>query len=436
MMGNKKLIKALEFENYIDNTWFDCETNYDKTLINNLLKRCDIWWDREDIMDYGNLRLSSIIDEYGLDKVIKLFNTYIPSNKDNVFGDCSEVTCNNFECKYHKEKVERNSKYLGCYSSYASCWEDMIICVQIAIAIGGASAKKELISNWGVNEELIDIINDNEKGWYEEELYSKSLSSICEASKKFKKEVYGDENMFMEKFINLNHDGEISVYWVEDMMYINDEDENQAIVVTDLFSAYRFSNLIYSSSFDYTVNDDELKEFHEKLLEFHKKRGEQSYGFINVWEYLDSISEDFEKLSGIKINTIENKRNIVSLMCNIDGMRFGSMPYIKKLLVSSITNSEKQEIKPFLKFFEDYNCDLSDFAKKLHDFNNDVEFEIDGDIVINDVEFNVDKIIITNNMAKLYKNDIEVSRILKKNINSVGFTNNMELVKMLLKSNK
>ena len=113
-------------------------------------------------------------------------------------------------------------------------------------------------------------------------------------------------------------------------MYVNDESDGQATETCSLFEAYKFSILI-NADFDYTATDKEVKELSEELLNLI----DEDFYRVNVWEYIDSISDDFAKLTGIQLG-IDDKRGIVCGMTD-DGAYdilcdFGSATYIAKLL--------------------------------------------------------------------------------------------------------
>lgn len=180
----------------------------------------------------------------------------------------------------------------------------------------------------------------------------------------------------MEELSKLRVSDDINVFWIDDMMYVNDESDGQAIITIDLYSAYKFALLINASHFDYDTNDDVVKRFSEELLE----NVDEDFYNINVWEYLDDIADDFMTLSNIEINSINNKRHIVSSMSEMnDGYDllcgFGSATYIAKLLWDYIKGNEKKHIpksnnKIINELADEYllsdKYDLRKFAEELH----------------------------------------------------------------------
>ena len=378
MRFNGKEIKSLEFEQLIDSTWCSMKTNYDKTLINKLLEECDIGFDREDIMVWGNYRLSSIVDKYGLENVIMGFKSYIPSNAEKVWGDSSEVTCLCEDCEYFKNK---KGDWLGCYNWFGSCWEDLVIYVTMAVMIGGNNAKREIEEQWGLSRIWIDRICDNQYGWFEEELYEKNMS-IEEAVLKFKKIVYGDEDMFLQKFTELNINDGLTVFWTDNLMYVNDEYDGQATITTDLFSAYKFALLIKAINFDYEANDEDVKYLGEQLLTLCDKNECSSRKMINIWDYFDDISDDFEKLTGRRLG-IGDKRIIVANITEVGDENhsigslecWGSATFIASLLWKYVKGDELRNIQPCDnsvineladEYLEADTYDLHKFAEELH----------------------------------------------------------------------
>ena len=179
--------------------------------------------------------------------------------------------------------------------------------------------------------------------------------------------------------------GDISVFWTDGTMYVDDDCcEHQATTNTSLFQAYRFASLIKTPSFDYEATDKEVKEFHEELLKFYEDTfssdEEEKHYLVNVWKYLDDIADDYFKLTGVKINNIDFKRQIVSYMSETDWendccMGFGSATYIARLLSDHIIGDKRNNVKQCdnpiaIKLANEYlptdDYDLHKFAKALH----------------------------------------------------------------------
>ena len=181
-------------------------------------------------------------------------------------------------------------------------------------------------------------------------------------------------DVFFEKLSQLNYCEDIFVFWDGDgsengfgTMYINDESEHQAQEITTLFEAYKFALLINACDFDYVASDKLVKEFGEQLLSLV---GDKFYE-INVWNYLDDIAQDFEKITGHTINTIDNKRHIVAMMSEISdtesGLGFGSATFIARILSDCIKeygNSTAKELAN--KYLQPSEYNLYDFADALH----------------------------------------------------------------------
>ena len=212
---------------------------------------------------------------------------------------------------------EDKNPYCDEYWRYVDGHINDTLCdIQIAYDIGGKSAIKELQKNSNIDSTIFSFFLIHKTKAYKE------------------KELYGDDNMtkpFWTALSELNIDNGISVYWTENIMYVNDTNDGQASTNVTLFQAYKFAVLINASEFDYTATDEEVRQLSEELLDLI----DEDFYRINVWEYIDSISEDFKKLTGIQLD-IDDKRNIVCGMTDDDAYGilcdFGSATYIAKLL--------------------------------------------------------------------------------------------------------
>lgn len=370
-------IKALHFEHQIDLMW--CDGNYEP--MEKLLEMIDIPYNRNDLLDFGWLLSDSFIDNWGIDETIKRMKSFIPLDKENLNTDSSEgQTCLNKECTFWHSDREPS-----CYTIYSDCWADIHLYVCIAIKIGGLSALKELRDKWNVDTEVLYQYYDaDQKGLYEKELYEMNLP-IEDVVKihlhKIKKD--GDDKMSKPFFVALseiNAEEDITVYWDGNIIYVKDETGHQATTNTSLYQAYKFSVLI-NADFDYTATDKEVKELSEELLDLI----DEDFYRINVWEYIDGISDDFKKLTGIQLG-IDDKRGIVCGMTDDNAYDilcdFGSATYIAKLLWRYIKGDNRikmQNGEPLFKGIDnpianeladkylmpdDY--DLMAFAKALH----------------------------------------------------------------------
>ena len=365
-MYNTDDIKALQFFNKLDYAWSEHKW-YTKRMNNPmdiLLNKLDFGFDREDLIDNGYMLRDRFEQHFGTQASILLLNTFIPSDINNINGDSSEVTCINSECSMY------NNGEPNCYTAYSTCWTDLHINLFLAQQIGGNSALKEIKEKWKfLDEKVIEYYKNNyntDKGLYEDILYK------------------GDTmNTFISELRKIKVEDDISVHWVDGWMYVNDESENQAVTSTSLFDAYKFAVLIDAPIFDYTATDEEVKELSEQILDLI----DEDFYRINVWEYIDDISDDFRKLTGKSLD-IHDKRAIVCNMTEMgDGYDitcgFGSATYIAKLLWryikgdSHIFNNQgrllfKECDNPVAheladKFLQTDNYDLQKFAKALHE---------------------------------------------------------------------
>ena len=240
---------------------------------------------------------------------------------------------------------------------------------------------------------------------------------------------------FIKELSKIKREDDISVYWVDGWMYVNDESENQAVTPTkDLFGAYIFAILIRATYFDYTASDEEVKKLSEQMLDLV----DEEWYKINVWEYIDDIANDFEALTNIKLD-INDKRAIVCHMTEMDDgydltCSFGSATYLAKLLWRYIKGDDKikkQNGEQFFKgcdnkqineladkYLQSDNYDLNKFAQELHKITN-YTIPINGSLWVNCAKYEyVDKIIITNEEVDIYWNDNIIGNILKENIKS------------------
>ena len=367
-MYNTDDIKALQFFNKLDDAWSEHKW-YTKRMNNPmdiLLNKLDFGFDREDLIDNGYMLRDRFEQHFGTQASILLLNTFIPSDINNINGDSSEVTCINSECSMY------NNGEPNCYTAYSTCWTDLHINLFLAQQIGGNSALKEIKEKWKfLDEKVIEYYKNNyntDKGLYEDILYGGNTM-----------------NTFVNELGKIKTEDDISVHWVDGWMYVNDESENQAVTQTSLFDAYKFAVLINAPIFDYTATDEEVKELSEELLDLI----DEDFYRINVWEYIDNISDDFKKLTGKSLD-IHDKRAIVCDMTEMgDGYDitcgFGSATYIAKLLWryikgdSHIFNNQgrllfKECDNPVAhkladKYLQTDNYDLRKFAKALKETN-------------------------------------------------------------------
>ena len=213
--------------------------------------------------------------------------------------------------------------------------------------------------------------------------------SIEEAVLKFKKIVYGDEDMFLQKFTELNINDGLTVFWTDNLMYVNDEYDGQATITTDLFSAYKFALLIKAINFDYEANDEDVKYLGEQLLTLCDENECSSSKIINIWDYFDDISDDFEKLTGRRLG-IGDKRIIVANITEVGDENhsigslecWGSATFIASLLWKYVKGDELRNIQPCDnsvineladEYLEADTYDLHKFAEELHKKSQETE---------------------------------------------------------------
>lgn len=317
---------------------------------------------------------------------------------------------------------EDKNPYCDEYWKYVDGHINDTLCdIQIAYDIGGKSAIKELQKNSNINDIIFTFFLMHKTKAYKE------------------KELYGDDKMskpFWVALSELNIDNGISVYWTENMMYINDAYDGQASTNVTLFQAYKFAVLINASEFDYTATDEEVKELSEELLNVI----DEDFYRVNVWEYIDDISKDFEKITGIQLD-IDDKRNIVCGMTDDNAYDilydFGSATYIAKLLWRYIKGDNRIKTRNGEPLFKDCNnpiahkladkylqtddYDIQKFAEELHKVtNNKKEVIINGALWVNCAKYEyVDKIIIDAEEVVIYQNNKEIGCILRENINTI-----------------
>lgn len=354
------------------------ENDYDFEAIEDFLTQTSVgdsiyngrWWEESGEHFSGTFK-----KDFTSKEIFDMFDMYKPPNNITdeelehkhsynflSYGDYAPK-CQNTKCEFHRGL----NNYAWCgYSDWADqCIIDTVFNIEFAFEIGGWSAIDELRPQF--NKKIINHI-------------CKSLPHNYIGIKE--KELYGDDKMyFLEELSKIKQEDNISVYWIENQMYVNDESDGQATETCSLFEAYKFSVLI-NADFDYTATDKEVKELSEELLDLI----DEDFYRVNVWEYIDSISDDFEKLTGIRLD-IDDKRNIVCGMTD-DGAYdilcdFGSATYISKLLWRYIkgdnniktmngdllfkgcNNPIANKLAEKHLMSDDYN--LKEFAKALHE---------------------------------------------------------------------
>lgn len=268
--------------------------------------------------------------------------------------------CTNTDCEYNGEECG----YFGENARMYDCFGEIFATIQAYIDVCGIDTIDEFAKTNNIHKDII--------GWFKY------------GDKYFKR----SDNMSKPFWVALSElkgrDDDISVFWTDGMMYINDKNDGQANTNTTLFQAYRFASLIQTPMFDYEATDEEVREFQKEILEFYRddfSEEEQHQYIVDVWEYLDDIADDFFKLTGVKINDIDFKRAMVCYMSETDWesdtcMGFGSATYIARLLNDHILGDERHNVKgcnnPIaIKLANQYlptsDYDLHKFAKALHE---------------------------------------------------------------------
>lgn len=373
-------------------------------------------WDEEHQIETSNVFL-------GMDGSFHTSNK--PTNQWTVYNPCT-----NDKCPYNQGEYANSDEcgYFGCNERQYDCFNDLFASIQAVIDICGRNELDNLQKDFNIHEDII--------GWFKQ-------------GNKYFKNKQGSDKMSKPFFKALSElKGEISVFWTENIMYVNDNNDGQATTNTSLFQAYRFALLIKTSLFDYSASDEEVKEFQKELLEFYRddfSEEEQKLYIIDVWRYLDDIADDFKMLTGRTINDIDFKRQIASFMSDTGeedcGMGFGSATYIARLLCEYVLGEEynshsiyckkpcsNSQVKALAhKYLQTDEYNLLDFQKALHQLAQKIYVAIDGYVWINNCKYeNVVHLDITNEEVDIYQENTCVGSILRENIDTflVGDYNN------------
>lgn len=366
-------------------------------------------WDEEHQIETSNVFL-------GMDGSFHTSNK--PTNQWTVYNPCT-----NDKCPYNQGEYANSDEcgYFGCNERQYDCFNDLFASIQAVIDVCGENELNNLQKDLNIHEDII--------GWFKQ------------GSEYFKRKKGDDKMYFMEELSKINQADNLSVFWIENQMYVNDESDGQATETCSLFEAYKFSILI-NADFDYTATDKEVKELSEELLDLI----DEDFYRVNVWEYIDSISDDFEKLTGIQLG-IDDKRGIVCGMTD-DGAYdilcdFGSATYIAKLLWRYIKGDNNIKMmngdllfkgcnnptanKLADKYLMSDDYDINAFAKALHQLTQKIYVAIDGYVWINNCKYeNVVHLDITSEEVDIYQENACVGSILRENIDTflIGDYNN------------
>lgn len=368
-------------------------------------------WEKERIIHTSNVFLGMDGSFHQFDKPVRQWEEFQP--------------CENTDCKYHEEN--NHCGFFGDNERMYDCFAQMFASLQALIDVDGYDALDRAKEKFNIHEDII--------GWFKD------------GGKYFENKQQGDDRMyFLERLGRLKYADDISVFWTENTMYVNDESDGQATENCTLFDAYRFAMLIGTPHFDYSASDEEVKHFQKKLIEYHKDIDslEDEY-YIDVWDYLDDIADDFKALTGRTINDIDFKRQIASSMSDTGeedcGMGFGSATYIARLLSEHILGKEfnshsiycdkpcnNPQVKELAyKHLQTDTYNLLNFQKELHQLAQKIYVAIDGYVWINNCKYeNVVHLDITSEEVDIYQENACVGSILRENIDTflVGDYNN------------
>ena len=349
--------------------------------------------------------------------------------------------CTNQKCPYNQREYANTNEcgYFGCNERQYDCFNDLFASIQAVIDICGRDKLDSLQKDFNIHKDII--------GWFKQ-------------GNKYFKNKQGSDKMskpFFQALSELKFEDEISIYWIDGMMYVNDENDGQASTNTSLYQAYRFAVLIQATIFDYTATDEEVKELSEQLLDLI----DEDWYKINVWEYFDDIADDFKHLTDISLD-IDDKRAIVCHMTEMDDgydllCSYGSATYIAKKIWDYIKGNEYIHFKDKNgnfqtlqgcdnkiinqladKYLQSDKYDLKKFAEELHKAikNNEEIVIINGALWVNSAKYEyVDKIIINSEEVDIYNNGKIIGSILRENIQTIyedpyeknyGSPNNLE----------
>lgn len=405
--------KALRFWKAINDDWLNKATSFSHTempytKMDDFIEHSNVFFGRDggDLYEaIHNQVYSDLKQDYNDIELATMLNLTIPSELQ--FDDDGYLI--------YDEEGTYDAKYWEYVDGHLN---DALTNIQIAYDVGGKSAIDELkqIEPFNhINNKIYDFfLSQPTNAYMENQLYK------------------GGSIMFFEDLSKINDEDSLSVYWEENWMYVNDESDNQAIATDiSLYNAYRFATLINADVFDYTANDEEVKQLGEELLTLV----DSEFCKINIWEYFDDISKDFKALTGRELG-IDQKRSIVSFMTEmndtVNAVHIGgSATFIAKMLWNYIKGNEKANIPrcdnlPINLLADDYlksdDYDLTEFAKMLHHTAHNIKktVEIRGALWINSAKYEyVDKIIITAEEVEIMNNRKQIGSILRENINTI-----------------
>ena len=113
-----------------------------------------------------------------------------------------------------------------------------------------------------------------------------------------------------------------SVFWTDNMMYVNDYANNQFTIPLELYFAWKFAH-IFKLDFDYDATDTEVMELGKMIMNDCEESCEDKEKIVDIDKYFDAIKKDFNTILLVNWNDTEwqqVKRHIVQ---NMEEMPYG-----------------------------------------------------------------------------------------------------------------
>ena len=300
------------------------ENDYDPRNLKELLEDgnvgssilSDTWW--ED----SNLTFSGMfLSHFKTKEVLDMFDFYKPPThltEQEIQEQCCNgdfYTYDNYAPKCQNTKCEnyRNDGNDWCsYSDWAdACLVDTVYNILFAFEIGGWSAIDELKPYF--DKRIINRI-------------SETLPSEYVGIKE--KEIYGDDTMSdlvkLIKTLNVtdNERNNPSVFWTDNMMYVEDDFDNKFTIQTDLYLAWKFAH-IFELDFDYDATDKQVMELGKMIMDDYEEDCEEKEKIVDINKYFDDIKKDFNEILLVDWNDIDWQQTKRQIVHNIEEMPFG-----------------------------------------------------------------------------------------------------------------